>query len=333
LDLIMSETRVSWLSSAGVIANGGIRPPGTEHLGSSTGRAKTGNDRPIKKASPYSTPVRADDADKPITGGRALTPGRYTHDGVEYIVKISKSSGKPYALVAATDVYAPGIARNLRMSDRTGDLDNARRDIPLGLYNVGDDIVLVRVGRNGHKFGSVLDRDTGRWVFTRGIMARIDVDNPATYGQVIAFGLETGECMICSKLLTNPKSIKRGIGPICAAKYGWFDVDTDPSAPAIELDATTDPIRDTFPATELADVDPTTIPGLTDKTESPIVDVTPVRTLSDDDFGFHPTGEQLSSTSVTGPVVTANGRLDHSGCGHPNTTAARTTCRNAFRKG
>lgn len=302
----MSEY-VSWLSSAGVIANGGIRPPGTEHLGTSTGRTKTRANRPIKKASPYSTPVRADDADKPITGGRILTPGRYMHGGVEYIVKIGGDSGKPYAIVAASGVYAPGIARNLRLSDRVGDID-VPRDIPEGLYNVGDDIVLVRLGRNGRKYGSVLGAD-GFWVFTRGIMGRIDVDNRTTYAQAVEFGLRTGQCMICERHLTNPKSIKRGIGPICAAKYGWADIDDmHDSTPATFVGDTT---PDTFPATELADVDPTPVPGLTD-----------------DDFGFHPTGEQLAST---GPVVAAGGRLDHSGCGHPNTTAARTKCRNAFR--
>lgn len=36
-----------------------------------------------------------------------------------------------------------------------------------------------------------------------------------------AYGQETGRCCLCDALLTNEVSIKRGIGPICAAKFGW----------------------------------------------------------------------------------------------------------------
>ena len=37
----------------------------------------------------------------------------------------------------------------------------------------------------------------------------------------IAYGRRTGECAICGRSLTNHASIDRGIGPICANKFGW----------------------------------------------------------------------------------------------------------------
>ena len=36
-----------------------------------------------------------------------------------------------------------------------------------------------------------------------------------------AYGRETGVCAICNLTLTNPESIERGIGPICAEKWGF----------------------------------------------------------------------------------------------------------------
>ena len=45
------------------------------------------------------------------------------------------------------------------------------------------------------------------------------MQNPAE--EAIAYGIRTGNCSICGLLLTNAKSIARGIGPICAAKYGF----------------------------------------------------------------------------------------------------------------
>ena len=38
---------------------------------------------------------------------------------------------------------------------------------------------------------------------------------------VAAYGIRTGHCAICSRELTDPASIDRGIGPICAEKFGW----------------------------------------------------------------------------------------------------------------
>lgn len=37
----------------------------------------------------------------------------------------------------------------------------------------------------------------------------------------IAYGRMTGTCAICSRTLDNKDSIARGIGPICAEKFGW----------------------------------------------------------------------------------------------------------------
>lgn len=37
----------------------------------------------------------------------------------------------------------------------------------------------------------------------------------------IAHGHKSGNCAICSKRLDRPESVERGIGPICAKKFGW----------------------------------------------------------------------------------------------------------------
>ena len=37
----------------------------------------------------------------------------------------------------------------------------------------------------------------------------------------IRYGKVSGECSCCGAELKNPKSIERGIGPICATKFGW----------------------------------------------------------------------------------------------------------------
>jgi hypothetical protein len=36
-----------------------------------------------------------------------------------------------------------------------------------------------------------------------------------------AYGFHSGRCGICGRVLSDPESVKRGIGPDCAVKYGW----------------------------------------------------------------------------------------------------------------
>lgn len=55
--------------------------------------------------------------------------------------------------------------------------------------------------------------------------------DPKNYA--IKFGRETGNCCICNRLLTNEESVKFGIGPICAAKFGFmFEAEETTNEPA-----------------------------------------------------------------------------------------------------
>ena len=45
------------------------------------------------------------------------------------------------------------------------------------------------------------------------------LNDPMRYAE--AYGKRTGVCCCCGRELTNDESIERGIGPICAAKFGW----------------------------------------------------------------------------------------------------------------
>ena len=42
------------------------------------------------------------------------------------------------------------------------------------------------------------------------------------FGALVEYGHRTGNCGICSRPLSDPESVERGIGPVCAAKYGWL---------------------------------------------------------------------------------------------------------------
>jgi hypothetical protein len=37
----------------------------------------------------------------------------------------------------------------------------------------------------------------------------------------VAYGKKFGRCAVCMRELSDPESIERGIGPVCAERMGW----------------------------------------------------------------------------------------------------------------
>jgi len=43
--------------------------------------------------------------------------------------------------------------------------------------------------------------------------------DPAT--AAVAYGKQFGKCAVCARVLSDAESVARGIGPVCAERYGW----------------------------------------------------------------------------------------------------------------
>lgn len=52
----------------------------------------------------------------------------------------------------------------------------------------------------------------------RGKVLALLAHDPTTYSS--EYGKHTGTCGVCSRLLSDPESVARGIGPVCARKLG-----------------------------------------------------------------------------------------------------------------
>lgn len=70
----------------------------------------------------------------------------------------------------------------------------------------------------GKFFGGVFSRSRDCDQDTAERLAAIANDPRAA---ALAHGKETGICAVCSRTLTDAQSVARGIGPICASKFGW----------------------------------------------------------------------------------------------------------------
>jgi len=63
--------------------------------------------------------------------------------------------------------------------------------------------------------------NTGRMVDQPALLSRLAAIETDPEAAAVRHGKASGRCSICSRDLTDPVSIERGIGPICIGKAGW----------------------------------------------------------------------------------------------------------------
>ena len=220
---------VSFLTSAAVIANGGIRPPGTEGMKSTTGKPKQ-RTRQIKKTpldNPHPEKNEVSER-KPITNDKVITIGLYRHDDALYRVRISTRTNKPYAVRVTEEntwqgEFIPGFLKNLRASERVEEQPRVRREgAAEGFYEMNGNIYRVKTSRtSGRRYAKLITEDNVRGEFASGVVFELTEEMRLSAERAAAFGKLTGVCLICARELTKTESIERGIGPICYAKMGW----------------------------------------------------------------------------------------------------------------
>jgi hypothetical protein len=60
--------------------------------------------------------------------------------------------------------------------------------------------------------------ESGGFEYEQGAITRLSPADRMTLEQAKAFGVETGLCCVCGAFLTDPKSVSRGIGPVCSSR-------------------------------------------------------------------------------------------------------------------
>ena len=82
-------------------------------------------------------------------------------------------------------------------------------------YGVNAGALYVKI--EGQYAGKVKE---GKWFGSQDILSKLQqiADNPLE--SAVAYGRKTGNCACCGRDLTRHDSIERGIGPICAERFG-----------------------------------------------------------------------------------------------------------------
>lgn len=89
-----------------------------------------------------------------------------------------------------------------------------------GMYSKDGEIYRVVTSGSGRRYAKRLvwedDDDKPAYVYDRGAITRLTPADRMSEEEAAQFGKDYGVCCVCARKLTNPDSIDRGIGPICA---------------------------------------------------------------------------------------------------------------------
>jgi hypothetical protein len=90
-----------------------------------------------------------------------------------------------------------------------------------GIYRRSSDASMFRVQTaqdSGRRYAKTL-LAAGGWDYERGAIYTLAASERLTLAQIQAWGLDTGVCAVCSRLLSTADSVAAGIGPVCARRY------------------------------------------------------------------------------------------------------------------
>ena len=156
----------------------------------------------------------------------------------ERVVGTVKTAAEVLALFAASgqmsrklardviDMYAdrPRLTEMIKRIDRPAPAAKAAPvELEAGMYRVGD--VVYKVQKAIHGSGRMYAKrlvvhgpGEATFEYDSGAIRKITAEDRMTLEDAQAFGHNYGVCCNCGALLTDPKSIAAGIGPICAKK-------------------------------------------------------------------------------------------------------------------
>lgn len=95
------------------------------------------------------------------------------------------------------------------------------------IHRSGAYLVVVKNKKGDATYAKRLDvtkeegqRAKARWVYAPGMGTEVAHMTPMSLQEAAKFGHLHGVCFVCCRALTDPESVKRGIGPVCATKFG-----------------------------------------------------------------------------------------------------------------
>lgn len=128
----------------------------------------------------------------------------------------------PRAALASTATIAEASAAIDELKGLVAQARSASRPqlVGEGIYRRAADGSMFRVqtSEEGRNYAKLL-LPSGGWGYEKGAIYTLKASERLTLAQLEEWGISTGVCAICGRLLSTAESVARGIGPVCASRY------------------------------------------------------------------------------------------------------------------
>jgi len=142
---------------------------------------------------------------------------------VAFIRSLASKAGLASLELSAelTIVEASALIAELKNTIATSYVSRELPSVTDGIYRRSSDGAMFRVQKSqdsGRRYAKLL-LPSGGWGYERGAIFTLRADERLTLAELEAWGLSTGVCALCGRLLSTAESVARGIGPVCASRY------------------------------------------------------------------------------------------------------------------
>jgi len=134
-------------------------------------------------------------------------------DAVPIFSELDKRKGRQYfPILRISFININGETEKIQISffTESSNGERLRNDNVIIVKNQTQGNLLMKISRDGNV---IPEKNAKNIIPILQLFIRFSRD---TNKMIINYGLETGECSICGRELTDKESIKRGIGPVCA---------------------------------------------------------------------------------------------------------------------
>lgn len=143
-------------------------------------------------------------------------------DRHDTVVAVKECSMKSTSAVAVLDKPAPAPTAVAFKPVQPVTTPGMYRKVITTARGVVPIVYRVRKSKTGNLYAESLVQSApghkGRFIYAPGAVKALTADMKMTLEQAAAYGHAYGVCCICGALLSDPKSVEQGIGPVCIKK-------------------------------------------------------------------------------------------------------------------
>lgn len=145
-----------------------------------------------------------------------------TEKQISYLRALAAKAGANFDTARAlTIAEASDLIAELKAKPAIASVTISSALVAEGVYRRSSDGAMFRVqtSQDSDRRYAKLLLPAGGWGYERGAIFTLAAGERLSVADLAEWGLNTGVCAICARLLSTAESVARGIGPVCAKRY------------------------------------------------------------------------------------------------------------------